>query len=133
MVVGCAGDGLPKRTPPVECSEVAPDATPRVAGLFDYASQVSPVYGTIRFEQTGDEVRVTDTTYANANDRALEGTGALEGNRLRIVLAPKNGDTDYEAEVDFVFAEDGDTFCLLAFTDTNGDEGGPGSHYGRRR
>jgi hypothetical protein len=119
--------------PPVRCAEPSAAVTPEVSGVFDYASAISPVYGTITFEQSESEVRITDTTYANADDRPLEGVGALDGNRLQVVLTPKNGDADYEARVDLVFAEDGQSFCLLGFSDTNGDEGGAGSHWGTKR
>ena len=127
---GAEHDELPD---PPRCPALDQSAAPNVEGVFDYASRVWPVYGTIAFEQAGHQVRVTDTSYANANDRALDGEGVLDGNRLEIMLTPKNGDTDYQAQVDFVFSEDGGVFCLLGFADTNGDEGGPGSHYGQRR
>ena len=76
-------------------------------------------------------VRVTDTTYENAFDRALEGEGTLESNRLAITLVPKNGETDYSAEVLFLFGEDGETFCV-EFDDSNGDTGPMGTYRGRR-
>ena len=87
--------------------------------------------GTITFEQDGTRVRVTDTTYENAFDRALEGEGTLEGNRLLITLVPRNGETDYSAEVLFLFGDEGATFCV-EFDDTNGDAGPMGTYRGER-
>jgi hypothetical protein len=48
------------------------------------------------------------------------------------VLVPKNGDTDYRADVSFEFSDGGRHFRLLGFSDTNGDSGGPDSYYGDR-
>ncbi|MHC4930615.1 MAG: hypothetical protein ACYTGV_00275 [Planctomycetota bacterium] len=46
-----------------------------VRGTFHYEGDFPYVLtGTITFEQNGDVVTVTNTTYDNANDRALEGT-----------------------------------------------------------
>jgi hypothetical protein len=76
---------------------------------------------------------VTDTTYDTGHDRALEGSGPWEGNRATVVLTPKNGDTDYSATVTFAFSADGRAFCLVAFSDTNGDRGGEGTYTGIRQ
>lgn len=133
LALGACNDAEDDRIDPIECPALDADAMPNVVGLFDYASEISAVYGTITFEQDGREVRVTDTTYTNANARALEGSATLDGNRLQIELTPTNGDVDYDAFVDFVFAPDGGSLCLLAFSDSNGDQGGVGSHYGVRR
>ncbi len=105
-----------------------------VNGAYDY-SGTGPqfgLFGTITFEQTGDTVRVTGTTYSNANDRSLMGEAGLAGNRLDIVLVPVNGDMDFEANVTFIFSEDSETF-VASFSDTNGDTGPLGSYEGARR
>ncbi len=87
--------------------------------------------GTITFAQEGDTVRVVNTTYDFGSDRALEGEAQLQGNTLLITLVPRNGDTDYRADVTFVFSGDGDEFCV-SFSDTNGDAGELGSFVGVR-
>ena len=110
------------------CAERTPDASVDVGGTYRYAGALR---GTIRLEQTGGTARIVNTTYENANDRPLVGTGSLAGNVFDVRLVPENGDTDYEAEVTFVFAEGGDTFCV-EFSDTNGDRGPLGSYTGRR-
>jgi hypothetical protein len=112
-------------------------ASPEVAGTFRYESLVFGLSGEITFEQEGDLVRVTDTTYDQpdvaAIARSLEGEAMLDGNRLELSLVPKNGDTDYAADdVTLVFGPSGDDFCLLEFTDTNDDRGGEGSYTGTR-
>jgi hypothetical protein len=74
-----------------------------------------------------------NTSYDNSSDRALESAFTpLHGNRLDIVLTPRNGDTNYRADVTFIFSDDGDTFCV-EFSDTNGDTGGMGSYRGVRQ
>lgn len=111
-----------------------PDASPNVDGAYRYSGAALGGYflrGTIHFEQTGDDVVVTDTTYDNAFDRALEGSATLDGNRLAVTLVPQNGDTDYEAEVTFLFSASGDSF-QCSFSDTNGDAGPMGSYFGSR-
>jgi hypothetical protein len=105
---------------------------PNVSGTFRYASAIYGLSGTIRFEQDGSRVRVTDTTYDRGNDRALAGEAELLGNRLDIQLTPRNGDTNYSADVRFLFSASGSEFCLLGFEDTNGDVGGEGSYFGER-
>lgn len=89
--------------------------------------------GTITFEQVDQTVTVVETTYENSDDRELIGTGNLVGNRLDMTLKPMNGDTDYSASVSFVFSNDAMMFCLLGFSDTNGDRGALGSYVGNRR
>lgn len=114
------------------CPEIDAGTTADVSGTFRYSSPLFLLRGTIVFEQTGSTVHVVDTTYDNADDRRLEGEAKLVGNRLDIVLVPINGDTDYSARVDFAFSASGDSFCVVGFTDTNGDEGGQGSYSGVR-
>jgi hypothetical protein len=104
-----------------------------VAGTYDYAGTFGHfLRGTVTFEQAGEMVRVVNVTYENANDRPLVGEAMLEGDRLEIVLVPENGDTDFHADVTFVFSADGDNFSV-AFSDTNGDTGILGSYLGTRR
>ena len=130
-LVACGGDGATEPSP-VQCVAEDPSATVDVRGIFEYGGNSRFLLkGTITFEQEGELVRVTDTTYTNAIDRALMGEANLEGNRLLIELLPKNGDPDYTAEVLFLFGEGGATFCVQ-FTDTNGDEGVMGTYSGRR-
>jgi hypothetical protein len=107
---------------------------PAVAGTFRYQGSSFAFFliGTITFEQSGDTVRVTQVTYDNSNDRPLVGEGTLHGNQLDILLVPENGDTDFEADVTFVFSADGSTFDV-SFSDTNGDNGGLGSYQGTRQ
>ncbi|NOT01597.1 MAG: hypothetical protein HOP29_13325 [Phycisphaerales bacterium] len=122
----------------VDVPDVIPPGDPGAAGLnvsgeFRYTG-LAPFFnlsGTITFEQDDDVVRVTMTTYDAGTDRPLIGAGALSGNVLNIVLVPENGDTNYRADVEFIFGENGDTFSV-AFSDTNGDIGGPGSYSGQR-
>lgn len=104
-----------------------------VTGKFRY-SGLAPFFnlsGTITFEQDGDTVRVSMTTYDAGTNRPLIGEGTLSGNVLNIALVPENGDTDYRADVEFIFGDNADTFSV-AFSDTNGDTGGPGSFSGLR-
>jgi hypothetical protein len=128
---GCLDAG-PAPAPTVTCA--APDAmaSVRVGGTFRYASPEFALAGTITFAQEGSMVTVTDTTYDTGRDRALTGAAPLQGNRLDVALVPKNGDTNYRAEVSLTFAEGGSRFCLLSFSDTNGDTGGRGSYLGVR-
>jgi hypothetical protein len=125
LFAGCNDDD-PRNRP--SCSDVLADAGPNVAGTYRYAG---PLRGTIALEQTGTTVRLVKTTYDNADDRPLVGEGTLSGNELRMRMVPENGDTDYEAQVRFVFDRAGDGFCV-EFSDTNDDRGGLGSYVGRR-
>ena len=103
-----------------------------VAGTYDYASTDGyALRGTITFEQQGALVRVTQTSYENADDRSLMGEAELAGNRLDITLVPVNGDRDYAADVAFLFGEPTPGFCVIGFSDTNGDFGGAQSYVGR--
>lgn len=108
-----------------------------VSGVFRYSVgdpldfSIPMLSGTITFAQEGDTVRVVDTTYDFAPGRALEGKAELEGNKLVIQLVPKNGDTDYVADIIFLFGEDGSEFCV-EFSDTNDDSGALGSFVGVR-
>lgn len=120
-------------TPDLECPELDAGASADVSGTFFYSSPVFLLRGTITFEQEGETVRITDTTYENVNDRRLMGEGTIVGNRLDVVLVPINGDTDYSANVSFAFSEAGDSFCLVSFSDTNDDVGGAGSYRGERQ
>ncbi len=117
----------------VPCEMPDVDASPNVAGIYDYFG-VNPfaITGTITFEQEGDTVRVTDTTYDFTDNRRLMGEATIDGNTLAIPLVPINGETDYRADVIFRFSDDGDTFCV-EYNDTNGDAGDLGDFQGRRR
>lgn len=115
-----------------DCDEL-PAALVDVTGTYRYTG--SPGHflrGTITFVQTGTTVFCTGTTYDNANDRELEGTATIVGNRLDITLVPKNGDLDYEADITFLFSPDGDEFCC-GYSDTNNDTGPLGSYTGVRQ
>jgi hypothetical protein len=122
------------RTPPVRlaCPAVADGGvTLAVSGVYRYASPVFALRGTISFAQQGDMVQVTGTSYDNApRDRSVVGMAPLAGNRVDVRLVPQNGDTDYTANVSFVFTEGGRRFCVREFSDTNGDTGGDGSFFG---
>ncbi|MFI5401798.1 MAG: hypothetical protein ACHQ1G_02600 [Planctomycetota bacterium] len=113
------------------CAEVSTPVA-NVTGTFRYASTTGYfLTGTVTFEQTGTTVRVTSTTYDNANDRELMGEGTIVGNRLDIQLVPINGDLDFSADVTFLFSPDGNQWCCT-FADTNGDTGPLGSYEGVR-
>jgi len=140
LLAGCDSNSSPDTgnsgsTPgnPV-CASEDPAATIDVTGTYRFFGLSSPylMRGTITFEQTGSTVRVTGMTYENSHDRTLEGEGTLAGNRLDILLVPTNGDTDYEADITFLFGDDGDTFCV-SFSDTNLDTGPMGSYRGERQ
>ncbi|MEE9298187.1 MAG: hypothetical protein V3V29_04045 [Acidimicrobiia bacterium] len=105
-----------------------------MSGTYQFVGEEIPntMKGTITFEQEGDLVRVTGTTYENNPSRELKGEATIKGRRLEIVLVPINDDPTYEAEVLFIFSEDGNTF-EVSFTDTNGDEGDMGSYTGVRQ
>ncbi|MDH3590942.1 MAG: hypothetical protein OER88_03635 [Planctomycetota bacterium] len=127
--------GCSTNTPPADEGDPNPPPV-NVAGLFDYDGFAPPLpfalRGTITFEQVGDLVRVVNVTYANANDRPLVGEATLNGRQLDIVLVPENGQTDFRADVTFIFSEDGNSF-EVAFSDTNGDMGDLGDYVGTRR
>ena len=129
LAAACPGPERPTR---IRCAAPDPDATLPAAGVFRYASPDFTLSGTITFVQQGTRVTVTDTTYDTGRDRALIGTTELQGNRLDITLTPKNGDTNYRAEVSLTFSDAGRRFCLLGFSDTNDDTGGEGSYVGTR-
>ncbi len=114
-----------------DCPAEDPIAQVDVAGTWRYSgADIFKLRGTITFEQQGSQVRVTDTTYDNSGDRRLQSEFTpLQGNKLVIVLTPKNGDTDYRADVTFLFRPDGDRFCV-EFSDTNGDSGPMGTYTG---
>ncbi len=131
LVLGTCNSSDTTIAVPAGCEEVR-TAVANVTGTFRYTSTTGYfLRGTITFEQTGNTVRVTGTTYDNANDRELEGEGTITGNRLDIALVPINGDNDYTADVTFLFSADGNRFCC-AFDDTNGDVGPLGSYEGVR-
>ena len=115
-------------------TEVTALSTLDVSGTYQFVGEEVPntMKGTITFEQEGDLVRVTGTKYENNPSRELKGEATIKGTRLEIVLVPINDDPTYEAEVLFIFSEDGDTF-EVSFTDTNGDEGDMGSYTGVRQ
>ena len=127
LLLGACNDDDQMTRP--SCASVEADAGPDVAGTYRYTGSLR---GTITLEQAGNTVRLVNTTYDNADDRPLIGEGTLTGNALVMRLVPENGDTDYEAEVRFVFDATGERFCV-EFTDTNGDRGGLGSYIGRRQ
>jgi hypothetical protein len=112
------------------CPAIDGAAAITAAGVYRYVSAEFALSGTITFAQEGSLLRVTDTSYDTGNDRSLIGSAALAGNRLDIVLTPKNGDTNYTAQVSFVFSDGGRRFCLLGFSDTNGDTGQEASYLG---
>ena len=128
LAAGCT-DGINILIPPEN-----PAAMVDVTGTYDYSGNLPPfsLFGTITFQQAGDAVQVVSTTYGNSNDRALMGQAAIVGNRLDIVLVPVNGDTNFSANVTFLFTEDGERF-VVSFSDTNGDMGSIGSYEGERR
>lgn len=113
------------------CEGTDSGAVVQVGGTYDYSGESAfSLKGTITFEQQDLLVRVIDTTYANSNDRALRSEFApLDGNTLVLKLTPQNGDTNYEANVTFVFGAGGTSFCA-EFSDTNGDTGALGSYTG---
>jgi hypothetical protein len=114
------------------CADEDSESTVDVTGTFRYAGDVpGPLTGTVVLEQEGDTVRVLDSTSDFSPNRALEGEGTLAGNRLDIRLVPRNGDTDYIADVTFVFSDGGREFCV-SFSDTNDDAGVLGSFIGTR-
>jgi hypothetical protein len=114
------------------CPPEIPTAKVDVSGTYSYSGDsIFLLRGTITFEQEEDVVRVTGVTYENSRDRDLVGESVLRGNRLPITLVPKNGDTDYRADVTFLFSDDGETFCV-EFSDTNGDAGGMGTYQGTK-
>lgn len=126
-----AGGCVPA-APKVVCSTENSAASINVQGTFRFGGEEPYLLaGTIRLEQAGNLVAVTNTTYFNSTDRALVGQSTLRGNRLDIVLTPENGDADYTAYVTFVFSDDGGSFCV-EFNDTNGDAGILGSYVGVR-
>jgi hypothetical protein len=128
LVLACSGGNESPRTRPW-CPTAESAAAPDVAGTYRY---LGPLRGSITLEQTGTLVRLVDTTYDNADDRPLIGEGTLEGNVLQMRMVPENGETDYDALVNFVFDATGDRFCVQ-FSDTNGDRGALGSYTGRRQ
>jgi hypothetical protein len=131
LAAACGGSAPP---PPASCGADDPQAAIDVRGRYHYASsQGYALRGTITFEQIDRLVRVTETTYENADDRPLMGEATLAGNRLDITLRPTNGDTDYQAMVGFRFDHPASaTFCVTGFVDTNGDHGGARSYEGER-
>ena len=138
LLAGCPSntteEGVAQAEDQSVCATEDAGAAVDVNGVYDYRGDRAPylLRGTITFEQTGTTVRVLDTTYANVNDRRLEGEGTIVGNRLEITIVPINGDTDYEADLIFLFGDGGDTFCV-SFSDTNEDVGGMGSYRGTRQ
>ena len=128
-------------TPATTASSITPATTALgtlsvldVSGIYQFVGEEVPntMKGTITFDQEGDLVRVTGTTYEDNPSRELKGEATIKGTRLEIVLVPINDDPTYEAEVLFIFSEDGNTF-EVSFTDTNGDEGSMESYTGVRQ
>ena len=130
LLMACSSCGLFDFLTP--CAQMDADATITVDGVYRYSARTALIInGTITFESDGSTVRVTNTTDDSGSNRALEGVAELEGNTLSIILFPINGDTDYQADVTFVFSEGGDRFCV-SFSDTNDDAGDLGSFVGVR-
>ena len=133
---GCSTEQEPTVAHDGNTVATAPGTLPTldVSGTYQFVGEEVPntMKGTITFEQEGDLVRVTGTKYENNPARELKGEATIKGTRLEIVLVPINDDPTYEAEVLFIFSEDGDTF-EVSFTDTNGDEGDMGSYTGVRQ
>ena len=139
--VGLGCDAFVNRVSVGDCAGSMPEAVINVAGVFRYSGDGSNAgtgngfsfSGTITFEQDGNRVRVSDTTYDVGVLRPVAGDFAeLDGNVLDTVLTPINGDEDYVAAVRFIFSDDGNEFCVQ-FTDTNDDSGGLGSFVGSRQ
>ena len=126
LLAGCADQSL--------LPSENPGAMVDVNGAYDFfgSGPQFGLFGTITFQQTGNTVQVVSTTYANSNDRTLMGVAQLAGNRLDIELVPVNGDTDFAAQVTFLFTSDSEGFTV-SFSDTNGDTGTLGSYQGTRR
>lgn len=132
LLLTACDDDPPPPEPAWACEEL-PAAVVDVTGTYRYTGTPGHfLRGTITFVQTGTTVVCTGTTYDNANDRELEGTATIVGNRLDITLVPINGDLDYTAEVSFLFSPDGDEFCC-GYSDTNDDTGPLGSYNGVRQ
>jgi len=135
-LVGCGAEREPTAADDGNTVVAAPGTWSMldVSGTYEFGGEEVPntMKGTITFEQEGDLVRVTGTKYENNPSRELKGEATIKGTRLEIVLVPINDDPTYEAEVLFIFSEDGDTF-EVSFTDTNGDEGDMGSYTGVRK
>lgn len=134
LMMAAAGCDSTPPPAPFACAKADPAAAVDVGGRFRYASNYRDFWmrGTILLAQTGKMVEVTETVYDNADDRPLKGAAELQGNRLDVSLVPINGDTNYRAEVSFTFGAGGANWCLLMFSDTNGDTGGLASYYGFR-
>ena len=131
-VLALLGGGSCGLSPSGDCPDAPPATTIDVTGTYRY-SGVAPLSlsGTITFEQTGRRVLLVNTTYDLGGNRPLVGEANLDDNVLQMALIPENGDTDYRADVTFVFSDDGKQFCV-AFRDTNNDSGSLGSFRGER-
>ena len=122
---GCALSFLGRDFTPIGPDSASP--TPDVAATYEWIANIQgknsyTLTGTITFEQSGNRVSVADTTHSNPANRDLIGTADLEGNVLILQMVPRNGDTDYVADVTFRFSADGDRF-EVEFSDTNEDFG----------
>lgn len=114
VIAGCSGRSITEN----------PDATNvNVAGTYTWGG-APPVLvdGDCTFEMDGDAVRLVQNTHILPEFREVVGEGTLKGNVVEMTARPKNGDTDYEAYLEIVWAEDGSQF-ECNFTDTNGDVG----------
>ena len=140
MLVGGSCVATPANGPE-ECADQQPAAMINVAGVFRYSGGGTNLQtgvgfdlsGTVTFEQQGNRVRVSDSTYDFAGLHRFAGeVTELQGNRLVTQLIPINGDEDYRADVTFIFSEDGSSFCG-EYTDTNLDTGKLGSFVGVRQ
>lgn len=124
-VTGCALSFLGRDFTPIGPDPASP--TPDVAATYEWIANIQgsnsyTLTGTIAFEQSGNRVSVANTTHSNPANRDLIGTADLEGNVLTMQMVPRNGDTDYVADVTFRFSADGDRF-EVDFSDTNEDFG----------
>ena len=101
-----------------------PDAkNVNVAGKFSWGFN-PPVLvdGECTFELDGDTVLLVQNTHILPEFREVVGKGKLNGNVVEMTVRPSNGDTDYEAQLELIWSEDGSQF-QCNFTDTNGDVG----------
>ena len=122
VALGSAGCGQDLDIPADPSAE-----TPTVSGTYEWTATIQGEnpglgLGTITFAQDGDVVAVTNTTHESTADRDLMGSATFEGNVLVMQMVPRNGETDYSADVTFRFTADGSRFDV-DFTDSNNDFG----------
>ena len=100
---------------------------PNVDGIYEWIAEIRgantyTLTGTITFEQDGPTVSIANTIHSNPANRDLVATADLEGNVLNMMMVPRNGDTDYTADVTMRFTSDGARF-ESEFDDTHDDFG----------